>query len=526
MPAIHALHGSCLTLVILLLASTYSNAQYPAPHPNFEDSSRIDIRGTVINSVTGEPVPHALVTLGGREVHSMLTESDGGFAFEKVPAENIFLQARRPGFFDRAATIVQPDKAKNVVVKLTPAGLIFGQVVDEDGEPIEGAPVRVLQEQAIVGKKKWMSANGAQTNDQGRYRIPNLRPGKYIIAFGPPWDTSRDGANTGYAPLFYPKAPDVGSATPISLSAGEQTEADFEVSRVPVFRVSGIVTGAKVQALRVSLTDGLANELAFGRSDSRTGEFEIRGAPKGTYRLRAEGFLGQGQGEERLTAEMTVTVNRDLSEVILLLHPPIVIPVQVRGGDSSQPGAPNTINRPPAIDIQPIPVSDNETGGYANLDGWPEGGQYKLHLPSPGAYNLVITSFGNGYVQSATSGNTDLLEDPLVVPVSGSIDPIEVVLASDGAKVRGVVRDAIPGALVVAVPENERRQPAITGFGPEGQFSFESLAPGEYSFYAVPPGSDYRDREIFKPLRSKAVHVTLSRNQTAEVTLDQVEAEP
>ena len=525
-PAINALHGLRLTLVVLLLSSAYSNAQYATIRPNSDNVARIDVRGTVVNSVTGEPVPHALVTLGGREGHSMLTESDGGFTFEKVPAEDIYLQARRPGFFDKAVTFISPDTAKNLVVKLTPAGLIFGQVVDDDGEPIEGAPVRILQERTILGRKKWRGSISARTNDQGRYRIPNLRSGKYIIAVGPPWIGTREGGKTGYAQVFYPTASDISSATPLPLAAGEQSEADFELSRVPIFKVSGVVTGFKVQGLNVSLTDSFAKEIAFGRTGLTTGEFEVPGVPKGTYTLRARGSLDQGQGGEEVTAQTTVTVNRDVSGIVLVLHPPTVIPVRVRG-EFSQSTTADPAHRAPAIGIYANPVTDIESGEYGRLDGPAENGQYMLHLAGSGAYSLQIRSFSDGYVQSATSGNTDLLEDALVVPTSGRVEPIEVVIAPDGAKVRGTVRDSGSAVLVVAVPDSERRQPSVIGCGPQGQFEFQSLAPGDYTFYAVRQSeeTDYSDREALKAFRSKAARTTLSANQASEITLDLIETE-
>ncbi len=515
-----------LILTFVLFPAADSIAQYATARSDSKDIPRMDIRGTVINSATGEPVPRALVTLGGPEFHSMLTDGEGGFSFEKVPVEYLYLQARRPGFFERPVTLVQPDKAKNLVVKLTPAGTISGQVLDQNGEPVESAQVRLMQQRIIFGRRKWVNANGTQTNDQGRYRLPNLRPGNYIIAVGPVMDAFVEGGKTGYAPLFYPKAPDPASATPIQISAGEQKEADFELSRVPVFKVSGLVTGPKTQGINVFLTNASGNQLGmFSRQDPATGEFEVRGVPRGTYTLRAR--ASSEQGEQEFTAKTTISVTNDLSGVVLLLHPPIMIPVEVRS-DVAQPTGSNSRNRPPSIDVQAVPLGDTaEMGGYTRFGGSPDNGRYSLYLPESGSYNVVVSSYGGGYVRSATSGNTDLLTDPLVVPAAGNVDPIEVVLASNGARVTGVVRGASGPALVVAVPDSEGCQPTVSGYGPQGQFSFLSLAPGDYSFYAIRPQDqmDYSDRDSFKPFRSKAVRVTLSPNQSADITLDLIESD-
>jgi len=492
-----------------------------------DNVSRIDVRGTVINSVTGEPIPRALVTLGGREAHSLLTDNDGQFVFERVPLEGIYIQVRKPGFFERQPIFLSPDAKKDVVVKMSPAGLIFGQVTDEDGEPIEHAQVSLLQ-RFVNGRGKWARANGAQTDDQGRYRLPNVRPAKYLIEVTPPWNIASDSGRSGYTPVFYPKARDISSATPVDIVAGEQAEANLELSRVPVFHISGVVTGPKAQGLNVELTDELGNEVAFARrTDLATGEFEISSAPKGTYTLRARGFWNPGSGEEQLTAKTTVTVNADLLRIVLTLRPPILIPVQVRS-ESPQPVVQDSANRFPRIEISPYPAADDEMRGFLSFDGSSEGGHYSFHLSQPGAYQLRIIVLGDGYVRSATSGNTDLLQDPLVVPASGGVEPIEVVIGSDGAKLRGTVHESAGGtALVVAVPDLEHRQPVLTSCGPQGQFSFQSLAPGDYSLYAIraSDGMDYTDRNAVTPFRSKGTRVTLGPNQTSEVTLDLIETE-
>jgi carboxypeptidase family protein len=411
------------------------------------------------------------------------------------------------------------------VVKMTPAGLIFGQVVDENGEPIESAQVRLLQQRLVMGKRRWVGSIGAATNDQGRYRLPNLRPGRYIVAVLNENRTLEAG-KTGYASVFYPKAPDPASAAPIQISGGQQSEADFELSPVPVYKISGVVTGPKMQGIGINMADGSGNETAlFARMDPATGEFEIRGVPKGTYTLHAQGNTEQG---DQLKARATVTVNNDLSGVVLVLHPPIEIPIEVRS-ESAQPGGTDPRSFIPGLNIQAMSTTDEQAGGYANFEGSPENGRYVLHLPESGTYNLGISSYGPGYVRTATSGGTDLLTEPLVVPSTGNVSPIEVVLGSDGATITGVVRGAEGPGVIVAVPDDENRQPTLSGFGfgSVRQFRLPALAPGDYTIYATRPSqdADYSDRDTLKPFRSKAVHVTLAPNQTTEVTLDMIETE-
>src|ERR1700751_861280 len=61
-------------------------------------SDRFDLRGKVINSVTGEPVNGALVQLSASE--TQFSQSDGSFVFSNLPRAQLSLVARKPGFFN------------------------------------------------------------------------------------------------------------------------------------------------------------------------------------------------------------------------------------------------------------------------------------------------------------------------------------------------------------------------------------------------------------------------------------------
>jgi hypothetical protein len=252
-----------------------------------------------------------------------------------------------------------------------------------------------------------------------------------------------------------------------------------------------------------------------------TGEFEIRDVPRGTYTLRGQNYQ---QRDEPYTARTTVIVNANVTGVAVVLHPPIAIPVEVRS-DNPQPGSSETVNPVRYVNIQAVSTDADQQQGFTKFEGSPERGKFALHLPESGTYNLVFNSPGAGYVRSATSGSTDLLSEPLVVPDSGEVNPIEVVLASDSASIKGLVRQASGAAIVLVVPDNENRQSVVGGYGPQGEFFFGGLAPGDYSLYAIRSADDmdYSDRDLLKPFRSKAVHVTLAPNQETEVTLDVIE---
>jgi len=79
-----------LSLLLLLLPSCITVQT---------DSKLYELRGQVINVATSDPVPGALVEIPGQPAR--FSDSDGTFAFSELPADRVFVSARKPGFFDQ-----------------------------------------------------------------------------------------------------------------------------------------------------------------------------------------------------------------------------------------------------------------------------------------------------------------------------------------------------------------------------------------------------------------------------------------
>lgn len=57
-----------------------------------------------------------------------------------------------------------------MVLKLTPEGIIYGEVKNESGEPVEGVTVRAQRWQVENGRKTLQNARDAATDDEGNFR--------------------------------------------------------------------------------------------------------------------------------------------------------------------------------------------------------------------------------------------------------------------------------------------------------------------------------------------------------------------
>jgi hypothetical protein len=66
-------------------------------------------------------------------------------------------------------------------VRLMPAAIVSGEVLDEFNDPVPDVEIRVLAIQMKLGQMYLRVAGKAITDDRGQYRVPGLHPGKYYV---------------------------------------------------------------------------------------------------------------------------------------------------------------------------------------------------------------------------------------------------------------------------------------------------------------------------------------------------------
>src|SRR5260370_6300896 len=163
------------------------------------------ISGTVTNSISGEPVRKADVSLqslmqeqlitrpGNLGAHAnevVTTNASGGFQFTGVPPGKYMVVAQRSGFVNMGArrpmntliTITAGQEVTGIAVKITPHAVIAGRILDEDGDPMAFCSVQAMGMRSLRGKRQLVPMGGGPTNDLGEYRISGLVPGKYYVS--------------------------------------------------------------------------------------------------------------------------------------------------------------------------------------------------------------------------------------------------------------------------------------------------------------------------------------------------------
>jgi hypothetical protein len=499
--------------------------------------------------VTGEPIHKALVQIYAGQQRATFTDGDGHFQFDGIPAGRLTLATQKPGYFSEQempshtqTPIDVGPKTDSVVLKLTPEGVIAGKVTTVTGIPLEHVPLSLTYLNVREGRRHWDSKGIANTTEDGRYRFANLLPGTYYLAtapFTPLPETLFDyqpEQKTGYPAVYYPGVPDLASSSPISLSAGQQAEANFSLNEVPAYNISGTVSGLPNQGVNLQLSDQSGSPLPFSYQFSPdNSRFDFHGVPSGVYLLKAFAQLAPNQP---VRAEKRLNVASNVYNLNLALTPAISIPISVHKESVAQ-SAPSPMNyvRPqsqgPPLGVRLLATQPGASDSYATLEGPPGQQTLVLRNVEPGRYSVELIPQGNWYVQSADCGRANLLTDELVVTAGAPVPPMQIVLRDDvgtlsvtvkpssGADVQATIV-VVPARSANTAPKTSQHFPSKDSSGGTESVAISSLAPGEYLVLAFDhiEGVEYSNPEVLKQYLSQAAQATLSANQNAEVTVD------
>jgi uncharacterized protein (DUF2141 family) len=537
----HFMERSFPTLASLLafLASLSCAVATPAKQA---ESDRFELRGIVINAATNEPVSRALVLLNIPNGMAQLSGTDGKFVFTNLPRGQYVATPMKSGFFNdeelghglaSKSAVASVPFSEELLLRLTPEGVIYGEVKNEDGEPIEGIRVKVMRLRAAEGHKVIEPLGETSTDDEGAFRIADLKPGHYrvsfaqanrgIIRFVSDFNWKRE-PEQGYAPEFYPGVEDAESAAVIEMKAGAQTQVTQILKRQRLFDIGGVVRGGDPEGgFNLMLRDASGDYVPENmKIDQKRGQFQIVGIPEGTYTLLARGQRRRGPPPEEtqpmLSAAQLVHLTSDVTGVVLALQPTNSVEIQVRSEIPSDGS--NILHQAvvrfvslensqysPAIQA---PIMAGERITTAQLDDIP-----------PGAYRIEAMPTQGGYVASLRCGGTDLLREDLTFAAGIALPPIEVTLRNDGAQLNVSVTDEDQrrSASVVIYSEEYPRRSVLVQLDDTGSASQTNLAPGTYSLIAVDDADDleFRNPLAMQKYLGDATEVTLQPSDKISV---------
>src|SRR5262245_7606774 len=220
----------------------------PAPTKP-EDLSALE--GQVVNATTGQPLGKAALTLrrvsarpgppgsfGPAKSYMSTSDTSGRFSIPGIEPGSYRLSATRTGFVNTeygardymqggtTLTLDPRQRMGDVMVRMTPNGVITGHVFDEDREPVAFLQVQAMRYRYSQGRKQLASYGSANTNDIGEYRIFGLPPGRYYISvtlrrsFGPDRRNAVQGPEEEYVSTYYPGTTEAATAAPVDIGPG------------------------------------------------------------------------------------------------------------------------------------------------------------------------------------------------------------------------------------------------------------------------------------------------------------------
>ena len=464
MPAIR----SSLTLV--LAAAAFAQTQ----------NEPASVSGTVTHSVTGAPILRAHITLRGdtptARTYGALASAEGKFSITGIPAGTYQATVERTGFFmpplpgNRTTvevTLRAAEKKEDLKFRLAPLGSISGRVLDAKGEPMESVAVTIDPGQGY-------SPIRDTTDDQGRYRLVGLQPGKYKVranvstAIPTPPEVRTDGTTeTRYSPTWYPGAGTYREGARVEIGAGAEISGiDIPMVRIPMVRITGKVLDAPAEARLVSLMFAQTANSRGAGGLKKDGTFETWNVDPGKYFLTASWQGGSG-GQRVQTAPIDVEVGQqNIDRLELRVIPPSDIPGSIiyedeaarpqppqqqgqRGAQAvpqmpPSPGMAPTAQRPPDNRAPRIEVRTVDPGIYGTSSAISDvaaDGSFGLKGVVAARYRVMLT-WPNAFVKSVMLGNVQVDGNVLNLRNGSAGAALTVVLSSAFGSVSGTVSDA------------------------------------------------------------------------------------
>jgi hypothetical protein len=560
-----------IAVLLLLLPQT------SIPAPPQEQTSKASIEGTVLRAGTAEPIPGARLTfrsVGEQQATvpgpngipgevSIITDPQGRFIIRNLDAGSFFMTVAANGYarqeWQAPGRLAAGQILKDVVIELTPAGVVYGVIRDENGQPAVDVQVQLLQPiYKFDGRKSFRKVRSVTTNDRGEYRLYYVTPGRYYLAAGStpqtltPFRSAQDnpnGVQVSYALSYFPGVADLQSARLIDVRPGTDLAADVDVHREQFYRLRGRVidtrAGRQPAAVYILMeSDDVSGAGVPFRSNSTynaaDGTFEVRDVPPGSYVVRAElpkTNRPPVSGRPPTAISRVTVFNSDVDGVVMNIVEPASISgrLMIEGRElSSMPAFERILVGLEPVDflaVRSLPQSQalKPDGTFLIDDVMP--GQYKVgvcvaFVTNPSGCPRGTPDF---YLKSAQFDSNDVLNEPLQF-TGAAPTPLDIVLSPKPAEIEGTVMNGkqqpAAGVQVVLIPDQDRGRYDLYKVAPSdsaGHFTIRGITPGAYKVFAWEALEenaffDSNVMEQFDPL-GKPVQLSESDKVTIEVKL-------
>jgi hypothetical protein len=505
----------------------------------------------VVEDDRNAPVLAARLTLTGsalRGTRSTVTDDRGRFTFVLVPPGRYTLTAqktgyvrseygaRTPGGAGVPIVLAAGQRLERLSVTLPRGGVIAGSILDPDGSPAVGVPVRALRVITQNGDRRLLQVGGDTSDDRGAYRIYQLQPGEYLVS-ATPRDPDSD-RPTAHPPIYYPGTGAFASAVRVPLAiAEERGGVDIPLQVLRAVTVAGMVTPAAAVAgcqTTVALLP-MPNADVPAPAEIHTIEvederFEVTDVVPGAYRLlaRCGTPAASGRSPAPLWASRDLAVGAsDIRDAVLTLRPGLTVSGRIVFEDTTATANPARIR----LSLVERGVAASELGGGAHVAQiGPDGGFVVSGLP-PGGYDIEATvassEAGDWTLDSAMVAGQDALDVPLEVPPGENVAGLRLTFSNRTQGVAGRLVDQrnqpVADYTIVAFHADRRywlagsRRVRAVRAATDGTFAIRGLPPGEYRLVAVDDrlNTEWDDPAVLQALVQASVPITVTRGALA-----------
>ena len=502
----HTLSRIVLGLSLLLLRGPAIWAQTPKVEPLPTGPYRI--AGTVVNAKGGSPLARVRVqitdTRNPQRQRSLVTSDDGRFEF-RVIAGKFAIQGAKRGYitsaynrheqFSTAIVTGANLDTEHLVLRLPPVAVLSGKILDETGEPVREASVRIYREDRSAGVSRIIPVSNVTTDDQGDYEATPLDEGTYFVSVrATPWYavhplTGRDPSSVdssldvAYPITYYGDTAEADEATPIPLRGGDHLEADIRLTPVASLHLTFHIaektdSGAQAPMLQVPTFDGMEQIQAQNFQMISPGIYEVSGIATGKYFVR----MPDSSGQFKEPAEMDLSNGVELDSSTARSASKIKAVVHVRGA----------ANLPEELHVS----LRNSKGRFVAWEAVDPKGEAEFQDVTPDAYAVLAGTPTKSYsVVGIASGDSASHGHTLTVPEGASLT-VSLTLVEGKANVEGLAKRGdkpASGAMIVLVPKDPEANQELFRRDQsdlDGTFTLHGVVPGSYTLIAIDDGWD------------------------------------
>lgn len=544
-----------LTAAFVVAAAVIeASAQSPmTPREQTAPKSPARIRGRVVSAETGRPLLLATVSLTGGNPsvrRTVQTDSNGSYEFGNLPAGRYSFAASRRGYLEqnfdqprpfaryRLLELAEGELLEGMDFRLHRGAVITGVITDNAGDPLPDVTIQVMREQFGPNGRSLVVETRTpvpiRTDDEGRYRVYALRPGRYVVFA----TTDRaDDPAFSFGKTYYPGTMNDSEAQLVSADFGLEAVANFSMIPARRARVSGFVRDAEgrpASGMRATLNEGQGLRFSpIGMAMlGADGSFTFEHVLPGRYLLHVRQSAVQRQNAPMNIvwgATPVLVAGDDISDVMLTTSAGFALTGRAtfEGAAAAPPAKVTFSAREMDLDVRSLGFPSNASNSPLDSAG---------HFKIVGVRGKVRIIGGGGgwYVKRVLLNGNDVTRG---FDVSGDVGGLEVVLTDRTTTVTGTVRDTRGVGrndfIVVFFPvgqldgeERAARQRTIRP-DPDGVYRIRNLPPGDYVAVAVPAMSLPIDAEwdpaFFEKVRSTATGLKLAEGQTLALNLDLIE---